>query len=208
MLLCFSLTPLLSPRLVKEMLYISLKIFSSVLFQTFSLVTLVRISWWVCSFSYVLVSKLTISLEENHLCIHLSFISTLQNVSAFSIFILLYWIYWAILLNRVILLYFIQLFIYVVILFKLKLKWNVSQYFRKTRCKVYCKTLLHVLYSRFIGRLLAENTGSWGGDQRGSSSHSSPLGVRLHHSGYRLGRAEGAANGACYKAISQNNPWI
>lgn len=88
MLLCFSLPPLLSPCLVKEILYINLKIFSSVLFQTFSLFTLVRISWWVCDFSYVLVSKLAISLVGNHLCIHLSFISTLQNVSAFSIFIL------------------------------------------------------------------------------------------------------------------------
>lgn len=164
MLLCFSLPPLLSPCLVKEILYISLKIFSSVLFQTFSLFTLVRISWRVCDFSYVLVSKLAISLVGNHL-------------------------------------YSSQFYFY-----PAKCLSILHIYFRKTRCKVYCKTLLHVLYSRFIGGLLAENTRSWGGDQCGSSSHSSPLGVRLHHGGYRLGRAEGAANGACYKAISQNNP--
>lgn len=166
MLLCFSLTPLLSPCLVKEILYISLKIFSSVLFQTFSLFTLVRISWWVYDFS-------CFGFKTSHL--------SSRESSVYSS----------------------QFYFY-----PAKCLSILHIYFRKTRCKVYCKTLLHVLYSRFIGGLLAENTRSWGGDQCGSSSHSSPLGVRLHHGGYRLGRAEGAANGACYKAISQNNPWI
>lgn len=67
--------------------------------------------------------------------------------------------------------------------------------------------LRHVLslYSPFIGGLLAEDAGSGGGDQGGSSSYSS-LGMRLHHCGYRLGGAECAGDGACNKTISQNNP--
>ena len=65
-----------------------------------------------------------------------------------------------------------------------------------------------VLYSPFSSGLLAEDAGSRGGDQGGSSSYSSSLGVSLHHGGYWLGGAECAADGASYKAISQNNPCI
>lgn len=62
-----------------------------------------------------------------------------------------------------------------------------------------------VVYSPFISGLLAKDAGSRGGDQGGSSSYSS-LGVCLHHGGYWLGGAECAADGAGYKAVSQNNP--
>ncbi len=67
--------------------------------------------------------------------------------------------------------------------------------------------LCHVLveFSPFISGLLAQDAGSWGGDQGGSSSYSS-LSVCLHHGGYRLGGAECAADWARYEAVSQNNP--
>lgn len=64
-----------------------------------------------------------------------------------------------------------------------------------------------VLYSPFIGWLLAEDTGSRGGDHGGSPSYSS-LGMCLHHGGYWLGGAERAAYRAGNKAIGQNNPWV
>lgn len=69
--------------------------------------------------------------------------------------------------------------------------------------------LSHVpsLYSPFSRGLLAEDAGSRGGDQGGSSSYSS-LGVCLHHCGYWLGGAECAGDGASNKAISQNNSWV
>lgn len=66
--------------------------------------------------------------------------------------------------------------------------------------------MTQVLYSPFIGRLLAEDAGSRGGHQGGSSSYSS-LGMCLHHGSYWLGAAECAADGASYKAVSQNNSW-
>lgn len=63
-----------------------------------------------------------------------------------------------------------------------------------------------VLLSRspFICRLFPEDARSGGGDQSGSSSHSS-LGVRLHHGGDRLSSAKCAGDGAGNKAFSQNN---
>lgn len=72
---------------------------------------------------------------------------------------------------------------------------------------VVLEPLSHMMcsYSPFISRLLAEDAGSRGGDQRGGSSYSS-LRVCLHHGGDWLGGAECAADGARNKTISQNNP--
>lgn len=60
--------------------------------------------------------------------------------------------------------------------------------------------------SPFVSRLLAQDAWSRGGDQGGSSSHSS-LGVRLHHGGHRLRGAECAGDGAGDKALGQNDTW-
>lgn len=58
--------------------------------------------------------------------------------------------------------------------------------------------------SPFVSRLLAQDARSRGGDQGGSSAHSS-LGVRLHHGGHRLRGAERAGDGAGDETLGQNH---
>lgn len=74
-----------------------------------------------------------------------------------------------------------------------------------TLVKLHEKSHMLVLNSPFISGLLAQDAGSRGGDQGGSSADSS-LSVCLYHGGYGLGVAECGADRASYKTFSQNNP--